>query len=154
VDHRFRTFILAAQTLAAAPYLCADGVVHAFRGSPDGDRPIAPLVADGAGNLYGTTFNGGRVNNVGTVFELSPNGTGGYSYRGLYAFQFATGDAENPHGPLLLDSNGNLFGTGLFGGSGGGAIFELSPAAGAAGRRRPSIASRRPLAMAISLAVE
>lgn len=50
--------------------------LHNFGAGTDGTRPLGGVVMDTAGNLYGTTLDGGTHNN-GTVFELSPNGSGG-----------------------------------------------------------------------------
>jgi uncharacterized repeat protein (TIGR03803 family) len=87
----------------------------------DGDVPLAGLVRDAAGNLYGTTSSGGLHQN-GTVFRLDPFG----NYTVLYAF---TGGADGgiPQSNLLLDSGGNLFGTTTTGGTYNyGTLFELS----------------------------
>lgn len=112
--------------------LAATGeVLHIFKGTANGSYPIAPLATDSRGNLYGTTHFGGAANE-GTVFELSPDGSGHYTYTEIYDFQFGVGDAEQPDGgPLLVDGSGNLFGTTLYGGANGqGVVYELSPVAG------------------------
>jgi uncharacterized repeat protein (TIGR03803 family) len=99
-------------------------------GCTDGFNPNA-LVADSAGNLYGTARSGGR-NNGGVAFELVFNGTG-YDYRKLYDF-CAIGFCQvgpNPTGTLVRDVNGNLYGTTFWGGRHGfGMAFELLPKAG------------------------
>jgi len=96
-------------------------------GCTDGLQPNA-LVADGAGNFYGTALRGGR-NNGGVAFELVFNGTG-YDYRKLHDF-CATGFCQqgpNPTGKLVRDVNGNLYGTTFWGGRHGfGMAFELIP---------------------------
>jgi uncharacterized repeat protein (TIGR03803 family) len=87
-----------------------------------------PLYIDGEGNIYGTTTNGGQSND-GTVFELSPNGSG-YTETTLYNFcaQANCADGEEPYGGVIMDSTGNLIGTASDGGSERhGVIFELSP---------------------------
>ncbi len=95
----------------------------------DGFNPEAGLTADGAGNFYGTTNQGGL--GFGTVFELSPNGVGGYDETVLYAFTGGPDGGYPVFVYLLLDSAGNLYGTTAFGGaSGSGVVFELSPAGG------------------------
>ena len=54
-------------------------VLHSFNNNgADGIEPFDGLILDGAGSLYGTTLIGG-VNNSGVVFELSPNGGGGWT---------------------------------------------------------------------------
>lgn len=96
-------------------------------GCADGFQPNA-LVADGAGNFYGTARSGGR-NNGGVAFELVFNGTG-YDYRKLYDF-CAIGFCQqgpNPTGKLVRDVHGNLYGTTFWGGRHGfGMAFELLP---------------------------
>src|SRR5580704_4192471 len=62
-------------------------VLHSFNpGGQDGAFSDAGLVTDRAGNHYGTTYEGGTYN-VGTVFELSPNGSGGWTEKVLYSFR-------------------------------------------------------------------
>jgi len=77
--------------------------------------PQAALVMDQAGNLHGTTVNGGTYG-FGTVFELTP-ADGGWNSTGLHNF---TGDSDGaePCGQLVLDGNGYLYGTTLKGGTG------------------------------------
>lgn len=95
----------------------------------DGAEPDTPLYIDTAGNIYGTTTSGGQFNiNGGTVFELSPNGSG-YTQSTLYSFcaEANCADGQNPEGGLIMDGAGNLLGTASMGGSKGkGVIFELS----------------------------
>jgi uncharacterized repeat protein (TIGR03803 family) len=108
-------------------------VLHTFADANDGSGPMAGLVSDQAGNLYGTTEAGGL--GYGTVFELSPC-TGnekcrnGYFYRLLYSFT-AEPDGKRPLAGLILDQAGNLYGTTAYGGTGArGTVFKLSPSQG------------------------
>src|SRR6202034_3838275 len=93
----------------------------------DGAYPYASLTADGAGNFYGTNWSGGSCAAAptcpaGTVFELSPNGYGGFNEAVLYSFCSASNCADGaaPESKLIFDSVGNLYGTTLYGGGGGG----------------------------------
>lgn len=99
----------------------------------DGEEPTAGMIADGAGNMYGTTSYGGAFGS-GTVFELSPNGSGGWNYNVIYNFCSAENCADGgvPYStPLIFDNAGNLYGTGAGGGAYGyGVVFELSPSGG------------------------
>jgi len=131
VTNRFSMSLIfsAATLIAAAPYVFgANGALYVFSGTPAGASPIAPLTSNRYGNLYGTTQLGGPADQ-GTVFELSPNASGGYTFTQLYAFQSGVGDAQIPDaGALLLDPAGNLYGTTPTGGAfGGGAVYEVSP---------------------------
>jgi uncharacterized repeat protein (TIGR03803 family) len=90
--------------------LAPDGtetVLHFFAGGPsDGYAPYAGLIADGAGNLYGTTFGGGASFN-GLVFKLAPDGTETV----LYSFAGGPSDGAAPYAGLIADRAGNLYGT-------------------------------------------
>jgi uncharacterized repeat protein (TIGR03803 family) len=107
-----------------------ESVIHAFNfNGNDGNRPFSGVILDKAGNLYGTTSSGGP-NGFGTVFQLTPSGSG-WTENILYSFQ-AQADGMAPEGGLILDAAGNLYGTtatGGFGG-GGGTVFELTPSGG------------------------
>jgi uncharacterized repeat protein (TIGR03803 family) len=96
----------------------------------DGADPQGALVFDAAGNLYGTTVQGGS--GFGYVFELSPNASGMWNYTAL--LEFTGGTTGGYPGPtLIFDQGGNLYGTAFVGGEGnGGVVFELSPSAGGA----------------------
>jgi uncharacterized repeat protein (TIGR03803 family) len=96
----------------------------------DGANPNGSLIFDSAGNLYGTTAAGGGTRKNGTVFELSPSGTGTWTEKVLHSFSTASTDVSLPEASLIFDSAGNLYGTGSFGGpTGGGGVFKLSPSA-------------------------
>lgn len=127
----FVVWVLAGQSFAQFQ----ENVVYKFVGSPDGGRPAASLVADAAGNLYGTTAVGGiGTFCCGTVFELIPPAIAGGSWSEtvLYAFQGGS-DGISPLGTLIFDKLGNLYGT-TSGSSGIGAtVFELSPPSTAGG---------------------
>jgi hypothetical protein len=119
---------LAAQTLTT---------LYSFAGLPDGASPLAGVISDATGNLYGTTEFGGNTicgsGGCGTVFKLTPNGSGGYGETVLYTF---TGpDGAFPYtGDLITDAAGNLYGTTNEGGGGVcalngscGVVFKLTP---------------------------
>jgi uncharacterized repeat protein (TIGR03803 family) len=76
----------------------------------DGDAPMGSLIADGKGNLYGTTASGGGGEGWGVVFKLAPGG----KETVLHAFAGARG-GWNPHAGLVME-NGHLFGETLSGG--------------------------------------
>ena len=59
-------------------------VLYNFTGGSDGANPQSRLTSDGAGNFYGTAYEGGV--GAGTVFELSPNSSGGWNESVLYSF--------------------------------------------------------------------
>jgi len=109
-------------------------ILYSFQGGSDGWVPSSGMIFDQAGNLYGTTENGGTYGS-GTAFELSPNGGGGWTETLLYSFGSISGDGAEPQG-LIFDKSGNLYGTTLTGGKSGcdhdgsafcGTVFELSP---------------------------
>ena len=87
--------------------------------------PYDKLVMDSAGNLYGTTFGDGRYGR-GSVFKLTSS-FGGWTYETLHDFTGGT-DGSNPMSSLVLDSEGNLYGTASAGGSSGnGVVFQIRP---------------------------
>jgi uncharacterized repeat protein (TIGR03803 family) len=99
-------------------------ILHFFSGHPDGVNPYAGLVRDAAGNLYGTTFNGGEAG-VGVVFKLDAAS----HETVLYSFTGAP-DGANPQAGVVLDGAGNLYGTTSTGGSsvcsaGCGIVFKI-----------------------------
>ena len=109
----------------------SEQVLYSFTNSGgDGANPIAGLLADSSGNLYGTTQSGG-ASNVGTVFELV-NSSGTYNEKVLYGFSTSNGDGYYPYyGALIMDSTGNLYGTTAYGGPRGqGTVFELVNSSG------------------------
>lgn len=145
-------------------------VLHTFDNSPDGASPLVGLVADSSGNLYGTTLNGGAYG-IGAVFELTPDGNGGWTYDEIYSAFGGTGlaidsqgnlyltiniapgavielspsgpngtwvesrgygftggpDGSLPQAPVILDADGNVYGTTLNGADGCGTVFRLIP---------------------------
>jgi hypothetical protein len=84
-------------------------VLYTFTNPPSCSSPSAPLIADGAGNLYGTTFGGGASGKYGCVFELSPSGGGGWNETVLY--NFSGSDGAYPLAALVFDKVGDLYGT-------------------------------------------
>ena len=110
----------------------AETVLYSFAGGADGANPLGGLVMDAQGNLYGAAAaqgaNSSCWNGCGVVFELTPSG----AETVLYSF---TGGADGayPNGPLVFDSQGNLYGTTVAGGIEGcnivgcGTVFKLTP---------------------------
>ena len=89
----------------------------------DGSEPLAGLLADSNGDLFGTTENGGAVGFDGIVFEVAKTAAG---YASTPVTVADTGDGSFPKGSLIADSNGDLFGTTSNGGAiGEGSVFEV-----------------------------
>ena len=100
-------------------------VIHNFSGNYDA-YPYASLIKGSNGDLYGTTENGG-ANYKGTVFQLAQSG-GSWTETVLYSFSSSSG--AFPQAPLILGSNGDLYGTTSGSGSGtngNGTVFQLAP---------------------------
>jgi uncharacterized repeat protein (TIGR03803 family) len=128
---RFRCFGLTILLLSA---IGASGqtftTLYTFQGGADGEGPNG-VILDSAGNMYGTTVAGGETI-FGTVFKLTPAGVKTI----LYNFQGST-DGSEPYGNLVLDPEGNVYGTTAYGGDmkvecgfgpgGCGVVFKVTP---------------------------
>ena len=113
-------------------------LLYAFPPGPEGAGNVSSLTMDSAGNLYGTTSfegNQGCSYGCGTIFKLTPSSSG-WIYTDLYDFAGGS-DGAWPFGGVVLDSQGNLYGTAVYGGTGSvyclngaggcGTVWELSP---------------------------
>ena len=92
-------------------------MLYTFTGGPDGGAPLAGVIRDLSGNLYGTASNGGTAGcslGCGVVYKVD---TGGQETV-LYSFSGGA-DGANPYAGLAADSAGNLYGTTPWGGKGG-----------------------------------
>jgi uncharacterized repeat protein (TIGR03803 family) len=114
---------LMAVCAAATAQGAGDSILHSFSGlSDEGITPIAPLVLDSSGYLYGTTQNSGAYS-AGTVFKVRTNGTG---FLVLHGFPSAFPEGYGPAAGLILDGAGTLYGTTQFGGTSNlGTIFKI-----------------------------
>jgi uncharacterized repeat protein (TIGR03803 family) len=103
--------------------------IHSFRNEEDGGEPVAAIIFDQAGNMYGTALSGG-VPGPGVVYEMTRS-NGNWVYQVLYSFTGGQ-DGGTPASPLMFDSAGNLYGTASAGGNSGcggagcGTIFRLT----------------------------
>ena len=140
------TLLLAASALAQD----TEAVLHTFTGGSDGAVGGTQLVADSAGNLYGSTFSGANfascevytgVPGCGVVFKLTPGAHGTWKETVLYTFTGGN-DGAIPVGGVILDSAGDLYGTTKYGGDkkpanchttglvpGCGVVYKLTPRA-------------------------
>jgi uncharacterized repeat protein (TIGR03803 family) len=124
--------LLGAALLSSIPGAFASGPTEQLLTSfvySTGDQPDGGLVADKAGNLYGTTPWGGAYF-AGMVFELSPPAAGGETWTQtvIHSFQGGGADGSGPYGTLTFDAHGNLYGTTADGGTNNnGTVFGLSP---------------------------
>jgi uncharacterized repeat protein (TIGR03803 family) len=120
-----------------------ENILYNFTDETDGGLPVAGVVLDAAGNIYGITSSGGEIscNNdqgyqpygCGTVFELTHNSNGSWTESVLQAFNWDNGAL--PLGSIILDAEGNIYGTTQYGpglncGSGCGTVFKLAPGNG------------------------
>ncbi len=113
--------------MLAPPYgQNSESVLHSFTGGADGRDPLGGVIVDPQGNLYGTTTDGGAYG-YGVVFELTPPSSGGAPWTETVLYNFTGGaDGAYPQSSLIMDAQGNLFGS-----SGGysnfGTVFKLAP---------------------------
>jgi hypothetical protein len=98
--------LLSAGAMASSPI---ESVLYNFTTA----SPYPYLSADSAGNLFGTTQSG-TATPYGSVFELSPDGNGGWTETALVTFNGKNGNI--PSSNLVLDSSGNIYGTTAEGG--------------------------------------
>jgi uncharacterized repeat protein (TIGR03803 family) len=98
-------------------------LLHSFAvRANDGAGPMAALLLDASGNLYGTTIGGGSMSR-GTIFKIRKNGT---DFHVLHSFAGNPGDGATPYSSLVLDDSGNLYGTTFDGGpSNVGTVFTI-----------------------------
>jgi uncharacterized repeat protein (TIGR03803 family) len=107
-----------------------ESILYAFAGAPrpEGANPAAGLIADSEGNLYGTTYRGGKPGcgqptGCGTIFKITPDGQESV----LHEFQGGWKSAGHPNDRLLVDAQSNFFGTCYNCGVKFGAVWEVSP---------------------------
>jgi len=131
----FALALMLAATVATAAQAQTYTVLYTFSGKADGAWPYSGVIFDRAGNLYGTTFQGGDLKKCptypgcGVVYKLDPSGR----QTVLHTFT-STPDGQAPgYGNLLFDTAGNLYGTTVYGGTGkngaitnNGVVFKLS----------------------------
>lgn len=105
-------------------------ILHRFRGGADGVAPYAGLLIDNGGNLYGTTYLGGRGGN-GTAYKLSPLVPGGKPLKKSTLYQFGSFDSpvgNLPVGGLIEDAEGNFYGAASSGSMhSAGTIYRITP---------------------------
>ena len=96
-------------------------ILHNFAGASDGQSPLAGVILDAAGNIYGTTNTGG-ASGFGTAFEVNKNG----KFILLHTFTGGT-DGKYLYGGLILDPKGRIYGTTINGGTGGyGTVWRIT----------------------------
>jgi hypothetical protein len=101
------------------------GIIYSFPSTYGAGAFPSTLIVDKAGNLYGATAHGGQgcsVNGCGTVFELQRTATG---WQATTLYEFASGnDGADPYAGLVFDTQGNLYGTTTYGGTGSCPIVQ------------------------------
>ena len=118
--------------------LWKEAVLHAFNGAPDDSDGSSQLVLDSSGNLYGTGGGGSHIcfgsSPCGTVYTLTRGSGGSWSESVIYDFTGGTtGNGPGPSEGLVIDQEGNLYGTTFYGGStscGCGVVYKLAKGAG------------------------
>jgi len=136
--------VLFGITAAIVPALIDASIAHAWTlktlysfcakaNCADGQDPMAGLLIDASGNLYGSTSKGGDAG-FGTIFRLSPGAKRGWSFSRLYSFckKPNCADGSTPSAPLIIDTAGGLYGTTEWGGADAqqGVAFKLAPIQG------------------------
>ncbi len=138
--HLLASAVVAAALTSSASAEWKEKVLYSFQGGTDGSTHAGGVVFDAVGNLYGATTDGGSScpsPGCGTVFQLAPPATKGGAWTETILFGFSGNDGSFPAGSVIVDANGNLYGTTAYGGSGTcillggnvgcGIVYELSP---------------------------
>jgi len=101
-----------------------EDLIYSFQQGPDGNSPISNLVFDKAGNLYGTTSEGGLGS--GTIFKLSPVG-GNWTETVVHAFE-GPPDGGFAYNGMVVDAFGNFYGATVHGGENNdGSVYKFTP---------------------------
>jgi uncharacterized repeat protein (TIGR03803 family) len=113
--------VFTVTLLVTSASAAMEKVLHDFHNT-DGAIPFSSLIFDAAGNLYGTTVDGGNTascdsDGCGTVFELTPKAGGGWKETVLHRFVSGTKDGHFPQAGVVFDASGNLYGTTPVGGA-------------------------------------
>ena len=102
-----------------------EAVIYSFQEAPDGNSPISNLVFDKAGNLFGTTSEGGLGS--GTIFKLSPVAMGEWSETVVHAFE-GPPDGGFSYNGMVVDKSGNFYGATVHGGDDNdGCVYQFTP---------------------------
>jgi len=100
-------------------------VLYSFRGGTDGNSPISNLIFDGAGNLYGTTSEGGLGS--GTIFKLSPVSGDQWTETVVHRFR-GPPDGAFAYNGMVVDRSGNFYGATVHGGDNDdGSVYRFTP---------------------------
>jgi uncharacterized repeat protein (TIGR03803 family) len=103
----------------------AEEVIYSFQQGTDGNSPISNLVFDAAGNLYGTTSEGGLGS--GTIFKLSPVGAGNWTETVVHTFE-GPPDGGFAYNGMVVDRFGNFYGATVHGGENDdGCVYKFTP---------------------------
>ena len=131
----YSRYAVKSRVALATMLLAVPGVAHAFWqpmyiasfNGTNGAAPFSGVIIDKAGNLYGTTYEGGASGD-GTVLMLTPPAEGQTAWTETVLFSFNGTNGSSPEAGLTLGSSGNLYGTTSTGGAKNlGTVFELSP---------------------------
>ena len=107
-------------TPAGPPW--TESTLYSFQGGSDGQEPVAGVIFDGSGNMYGSTVHQGQGGG-GTVFELTRSNNG-WIFSTLFGFNGVGYGAQEA---LIMDNAGNLYGTTAGDGAfGNGSVFKLT----------------------------
>jgi uncharacterized repeat protein (TIGR03803 family) len=100
-------------------------VIYSFQTGSDGNSPISNLVRDAAGNLYGTTSEGGL--GTGTIFKLTPGGGGQWTESVVHPFE-GPPDGGFSYNGMVVDPFGNFYGATVHGGEDDdGCVYKFTP---------------------------
>ena len=103
----------------------SERVIYSFQNGSDGNSPISNLVRDNAGNLFGTTSEGGAGS--GTIFKLSPTGGGQWTESVVHAFA-GPPDGGFSYNGMVVDRSGNFYGATVHGGTDDdGCVYQFTP---------------------------
>lgn len=114
-----------------------NATLYAFRGRSDGSFPSSAVIADPAGNLYGTTMGGGNndgrcsvYGGCGAVYQLVQTSAWTWTENTIHTFT-SNGDGAGAGGDFVLDSDNKIYGTTRYGGidTDYGTVFQLTPTA-------------------------
>jgi len=122
---RYTSVLFALIAMFTTAAVAGEKILYSFTGDEQGEYADTGLVLDRAGNIYGTTIEGG-AHSSGTVFKLTPSG----KHTVLYSFHGGS-DGSEPYKGVTLDAAGNLYGTTVAGGSnncdgGCGVVYKLT----------------------------